>query len=69
MGGKINRQRYVSGTDYKTRTADEHILEEDKQELRANPNEQPMLPEAGKNPALRELREQKHQSQPGDEDG
>jgi len=70
MGGNINRQRDVSGTDHKTRTDDEHILEEDKQELQANPKEQPMIPKAGANPALRELREQKHgKSSPGDENG
>ena len=70
MGGNIDRQRDVSGTDHKTRTDDEHILEEDKQELQANPKEQPMIPKAGTNPALRELRDQKHgKPSPGDETG
>jgi hypothetical protein len=70
MGGNIDRQRDVGGTDHKTRTDDEHILEEDKQELQANPKEQPMIPKAGTNPALRELREQKHgKASPGDENG
>jgi hypothetical protein len=70
MGGNINRRRDVGGTDHKTRTNDEHILEEDKQELQANPQEQPMIPKAGTNPALRELREQRHgKPSPGDENG
>jgi hypothetical protein len=70
MGGNIDRQRDVSGTDHKTRTDDEHILEEDKQELQANPKEQPMIPKAGTNPALRELHDQKHgKPSPGDETG
>lgn len=70
MGGNINQRRDVSGTDHKTRTDDEHILEEDKQELASNPHEQPMIPKAGTNPALRELREQKHgKPSPGDEEG
>jgi hypothetical protein len=70
MGGNINRQRDVSGTDHKTRTDDEHILEEDKQELQGNPKEQPMIPKAGTNPALRELREQTHgKPSPGDQEG
>jgi hypothetical protein len=70
MGGNIDRQRDVSGTDHKTRTDDEHILEGDKEELQANPKEQPMIPKAGTNPALRELRDQKHgKPSPGDETG
>ena len=63
--------RQPPATDHKTRTDDEHIHEEEKQELQSSdPHEQPMIPKAGTNPALRELREQKHgKPSPGDEEG
>jgi hypothetical protein len=32
---------------------------EEKQKLQSNPHDQPMIPSAGVNPALRELRERK----------
>jgi hypothetical protein len=72
MGSKRPDQakREQSATDYKTRTDDEHIHEEDKQELASNPHEQPMIPKAVSNPALRELREKRHgKPSPGDEQG
>ena len=45
-------------TDYKTRTDDEHINEEDKQELHTRRGKLDM-PERGKNPALKELQEKR----------
>lgn len=62
MGSKRPDQakREQSATDYKTRTDDEHIHEEDKQELATNPHDQPMIPPGTVNPALRELREKRH---------
>jgi hypothetical protein len=59
--------RESGSTDKKTLTDDEHIHEEDKQALQANPHEQPMIPAAGVNPALRELREAK-KAKPAPED-
>jgi len=41
---------------------DEHIADEQKQQLQSNPHDQPLLPEGNLNPALRELRERKQQA-------
>ena len=49
----------AGATDQIERTNDEHIREEDKQRVQANPHDQPMIPPGNVNPALRELREQK----------
>jgi hypothetical protein len=43
-------------TDFKTRTDDEHIIEEDKQALNARPRSDDKLPTGGENPALTDLK-------------
>ena len=64
MGGKRPDQhnidhREAGATDNKTLDDDRATHVEDKQNLSANPHDQPMIPEVGVNPALRELRERK----------
>ena len=49
----------AGATDQTERTNDEHIREQDKQRVQANPHDQPMIPADGVNPALRELRDRK----------
>jgi hypothetical protein len=44
-------------TDLKNLTNDENIHEDAKQAVQSNPDAQPMIPEAGTNPALRDLQE------------
>ena len=46
------------------------VIEEQKQKLQSNPHDQPMIPNAGVNPKLRELREKKQaKTQPPEEEG
>jgi hypothetical protein len=73
MGGKRPDQhnidpREAGATDNKVRDDDRATHAEDKQNLASNPKDQPMIPEVGVNPALRELRERKQGTQPASDD-
>jgi hypothetical protein len=68
MGGKRPDQHNIdpaegSSTDHKWRgegrSGDENIKEIEKHELNSREHGQPMIPEAGTNPALRDLRGKK----------
>jgi hypothetical protein len=72
MGGKRPDQHNIDyrdsrATDNKFVDDDPHTHEEDKQNLQSNPHDQPMIPETGVNPALRELRE-KQEERAGEDD-
>jgi hypothetical protein len=65
FGGAMSSKRpdqyrdEAGATDLTERANDEHIRAEDKQHVKENPHDQPMIPVDGVNPALRELRDRK----------
>jgi hypothetical protein len=64
MGSKRPNQIHkdLLATDIKTRTDDEHIHEEDKQALHTRRGKL-AIPEAGENPALKELKRRRASSE------
>ncbi len=59
MGTKRPPSSQLPATDHKTRTDDEHIHEEDKQNLHTRRGKL-AIPQRGENPALEELKDSKH---------
>lgn len=59
MGSKHPNQSQPQSTDHKTITNDEHIHEEDKQNLHTRRGKL-AIPQRGENPALEELKDGRH---------